>query len=239
MNYHELTKCIFTYSFFQKMRILKPIDNQLLSNHPVRFTNEHSKIAFVLKAKAAPTNSKDFLAEVGKGGHTEIIAHTLMNAIFVAQSHRPNVIVYLVLEYSKDFTRTITFISNDLTHLGGFHEEALLNKVTKALDVSRGMKKEEMRSVESGITVRTISFEKLVVEIAKEYEMFAMDKKGTPIREKQFVGNPCFVLTDHIPMQKNSSATLKRLGTEKISLGPKMLFASQCITLIHNELDLC
>ncbi|HCD5132662.1 TPA: tRNA (pseudouridine(54)-N(1))-methyltransferase TrmY, partial [Vibrio parahaemolyticus] len=29
-----------------------------------------------------------------------------------------------------------------------------------------------------------------------------------------------------------------RLGTEKISLGPKMLFASQCVVLIHNELDI-
>src|SRR5690606_41359285 len=49
--------------------------------------------------------------------------------------------------------------------------------------------------------------------------------------------NPCFLLTDHIPMPKNSISGLKRLGAEAISLGPRMLFASQCVVLIHNELD--
>jgi tRNA (pseudouridine54-N1)-methyltransferase len=39
-------------------------------------------------------------------------------------------------------------------------------------------------------------------------------------------------------MPKTSFNTLKRLGAEKISLGPRMLFASQCVVLIHNALDL-
>ena len=39
-------------------------------------------------------------------------------------------------------------------------------------------------------------------------------------------------------MPKKSFNSLKRLGTEKISLGPTMLFASQCVVLINNELDL-
>ncbi|MEK6193153.1 MAG: tRNA (pseudouridine(54)-N(1))-methyltransferase TrmY, partial [Deltaproteobacteria bacterium] len=43
---------------------------------------------------------------------------------------------------------------------------------------------------------------------------------------------------DHIPMPKKSFNSLKRLGAQKISLGPKMLFASQCIVLINNQLDL-
>ena len=67
--------------------------------------------------------------------------------------------------------------------------------------------------------------------------LFIMDKKGTPIRQQGFSSRPCFLLTDHIPMPKKSFNTLKRLGAEKISLGPRMLFASQCVVLIHNELD--
>jgi tRNA (pseudouridine54-N1)-methyltransferase len=65
-----------------------------------------------------------------------------------------------------------------------------------------------------------------------------MDKKGDNIRELAFAENPCFLLTDHIPMPKKSYNSLKRLGAQKISLGPKMLFASQCIVLINNQLDL-
>jgi tRNA (pseudouridine54-N1)-methyltransferase len=160
-----------------------------------------------------------------------------MNAIFVAQSHRPDVVVYLVLESTADFSRTIRFEVNAMHELAGFNEGALLGKVAKALDASKGMAKEEARPVESGVTVRTISFEKLVAELATDHQLFVMDRKGTPMREQVFESNPCFLLTDHIPMPKNTFHTLERLGTKEISLGTKMLFASQCVVLIHHELD--
>ena len=99
------------------------------------------------------------------------------------------------------------------------------------------MGKEEIRAVEPGIVVRTISFEKLAQELANDHQLYVMDKKGAPIRGKAIVGNPCFILTDHLPMPKNTFSTLERLDAEKISLGSTMLFASQCVLLIHNELD--
>ena len=192
---------------------------------------------FVLRARAAPTDSKKLLAAVGQDAHPEILAHTLMNAIFVAQSHRADVVVFLVLESTDDFSRTLRFEANAMHDIGGFNEGALLGKVAKALDASRGMGKEETRPVESGVTVRTIAFERLVVELAADHPLFVMDPKGTSIREQVFQGNPCFLLTDHIPMPKNTFHTLDRLGTKKIALGKKMLFASQCVVLIHHELD--
>lgn len=192
---------------------------------------------FVLRARAAPTDSKKLLASVGQEAHTEILAHTLMNAIFVAQSHREDVTVYLVLESTVDFSRTIRFDANHMQDIGGFDERALLAKVAKALDASRGMGKDESRPVESGITVRTVSFERLVQELAVDHQLFVMDPKGTSIREQEFGDNPCFLLTDHIPMPKKIFPSLERLGAKKITLGSKMLFASQCVVLIHHELD--
>ena len=192
---------------------------------------------FVLRARAAPTDSQKLLASVGKQAHTEILAHTLMNAIFVAQSNRPDVVVYLVLESTQDFSRTIRFDSNAIQDIGGFDEHALLGKVAHALDVSRGMGKEEARPVEAGVSVRTISFERLIQELAEDHQLYVMDRKGTSIREQVFEGNPCFLLTDHIPMPKKTFHSLERLGASKITLGRTMLFASQCVVLIHYELD--
>ena len=192
---------------------------------------------FVLRARAAPTDSVRLLAAVGQEAHTEILAHTLMNAIFVAQSHRPGVVVYLVLESTQDFSRTIRFEADAMHELGGFDERALLGKVAKALDASRGLGKEQSRPVESGVTVRTVAFERLVVELAADHQLFVMDRKGTPIGAQAFAGKPCFLLTDHIPMPKNTFHTLDRLGAARITLGPTMLFASQCVVLIHHELD--
>ncbi|EJG1859893.1 tRNA (pseudouridine(54)-N(1))-methyltransferase TrmY [Vibrio parahaemolyticus] len=194
--------------------------------------------SFVLRARAAPTTSKALLEGVGNEAHTEILAHTMMNTIFVAQSHREDVVVHLVLESTKDYSRTITIRSNDITNIGGFHESTLIAAVARALDASVGMGKEQLREVEPGITVRTVSFERLVQELAEDHQLYMLDKKGEFVREAEIGANPCFLLTDHIPMPKKSFNSLKRLGTEKISLGPKMLFASQCVVLIHNELDI-
>jgi tRNA (pseudouridine54-N1)-methyltransferase len=193
---------------------------------------------FVLRARAAPTDSQALLAGVGGDAHTEILAHTLMNALFVAQSHRPDVVVYLVLESTRDFSRTIRFDINAMHEIGGFDERSLLTKVAKALDVSRGMAKEETRPVESGVTVQTLSFERLVQTLAQnDHQLFLMDRKGTPIGEQVFADKPCFLLTDHIPMPKKTIPGLERMGAKKISLGPTMLFASQCVVLIHHALD--
>ena len=192
---------------------------------------------FVLRARAASTDSQKLLASVGKEAHTEILAHTLMNAVFVAQSHRADVVVYLVLESTQDFSRTIRFEPDAMHDIGGFDERALLGKIANALDASRGMGKDETRPVESGVTVRTVSFERLVQELAGDHQLFVMDRKGTSIREQVFQDNPCFLLTDHIPMPKKTFHSLERLGAKKITLGSKMLFASQCVVLIHHELD--
>ena len=192
---------------------------------------------FVLRARAAPTDSRKLLAAVGQEAHPEILAHTLMNAIFVAQAHRPDVVVYLVLESTQDYSRTIRFEASAMHEIGGFDERALLGKVAKALDASRGMGKEESRPVESGVSVRTISFERLVQELAADHQLFVMDPKGAPIGEQAFGDNPCFLLTDHIPMPKNTFHTLDKLGAKRIALGRTMLFASQCVVLIHHSLD--
>ena len=192
---------------------------------------------FVLRARAAPTDSARLLASVGTNAHAEILAHTLMNAIFVAQSHRPDVVVYLVLESTADYSRTIRFDANAMHDIGGFHEQALLGKVATALDASGGMGKEEARPVEPGVTVRTIAFERLLLELAADHQLFVMDPKGTPIHRQAFGDNPCFLLTDHIPMPKKTFNSLDRLGVSRLALGPTMLFASQCVVLIHHALD--
>ena len=192
---------------------------------------------FVLRARAAPTDSQKLLAAIGQDAHTEILAHTLMNAIFVAQGHRDDVVVHLVLESTTDYVRTIRFVAADMTGIGGFDERSLLAKVAAALDTSRGMGKEESRPVEPGVTVSTLSFEGLVKHLAVDHQLYMLQPKGTPISEEAFGDNPCFLLTDHIPMPKKAFGSLERLGTKHLSLGKRMLFASQCVVLIHHALD--
>src|SRR3546814_8959869 len=125
---------------------------------------------FVLRARAAPTDSRKLLASVGQEAHTEILAHTLMNAIFVAQSHRPDVTVYLVLESTRDFSRTIRFEANAMHDIGGFDERARLGKIARALDASTGMGKDATRQAATGFTVRTGALERVRQEWAARWD---------------------------------------------------------------------
>lgn len=50
----------------------------------------------------------------------------------------------------------------------------------KALDASVGMGKEQTRVVQPGLTVRTISFEALLGELAEHHSLYMMDKKAIP-----------------------------------------------------------
>ena len=61
--------------------------------------------------------------------------------------------------------------------------------------------------------------------------------KGEYLRHIDLPLDGTFVLTDHIPMPKKTFKSMLRQGVKKISLGPRMLHASQCITLINNEYD--
>ncbi|HJN49739.1 MAG: tRNA (pseudouridine(54)-N(1))-methyltransferase TrmY [Pseudomonadales bacterium] len=192
---------------------------------------------FVLRARSAPTDSRRFLTSVGGEAHVEILAQTLTNTLLLSKDHYRDVVVYLVLEATADYARTIRFDSNRLQDLGGFHEGAMLATIADALALSGELGKEEEIDAAAGISVRTISFEHLLKQLAEQYPLYVLHRKGADIRRVQFSENPCFVLTDHIPMPKKTFHTLKRLGAENISVGPRMLFASQCVVLIHNELD--
>ncbi len=192
---------------------------------------------FVVRARQAPVDSKRFLSEVGKDSHVEILAHVLMNALFVAKSHRPDVVVYLVLEGSSDYSRTVIFDATGLGDLGGFHEAALMQSIASALEAAAGLSKDASVQVKPGVSVRATSFEHLVRELASDSSLYMLDRKGTDIRETVLAEDACFILTDHIPMPRKTLNGLQRLGAERISLGAHMLFASQCVVLIHSELD--
>ena len=64
-----------------------------------------------------------------------------------------------------------------------------------------------------------------------------LDRKGDDIREIDLAEDAVFILTDHIPMPPKQAKSLVNRGARAISLGPKMLHASQCVVLIQNEYD--
>ena len=192
---------------------------------------------FIIRARKAPVDAGKFLDSVGAGAHVEFLAQIMINALFISKGHRENTSLTLVLEDSPDFSRAITIAGNSFGSLPGMNEDALLQTCASALRAAENLGKEQSIACDNGIIVRTISFERLVKEKSETCPVYMLDRKGDDIREAVLPADPVFLLTDHIPMPKKTFKSLARQGVKKLSLGPVMLHASQCISIIHNELD--
>ncbi|MEJ2130099.1 MAG: tRNA (pseudouridine(54)-N(1))-methyltransferase TrmY, partial [Gammaproteobacteria bacterium] len=100
-----------------------------------------------------------------------------------------------------------------------------------------GMAAEEERVSDRGVVVARRSFDALVKEASEEGVFHFLHRRGVDIRGTRFSRPAIFVLSDHLAMPRKSEQYMKRLGGVALSVGPKLLFAAQCIVLIHNELD--
>ena len=192
---------------------------------------------FVIRARKGTVLASKVFSQVGTGEHFEIVAHILANAFYVSNGMRSDVEVYVVLDSTPDFPRTLKFSSNTGLSFPGFHEHAILGVVASALERGCKVAKGQILTIEPGIEMCGFGFDTLMKGLQESRPIYLLDKKGDDIRSLNFEGSGVFVLSDHLSMPKNSIKGLERRGLTKMSLGRKMLFASQCVVLIHNELD--
>ncbi len=96
--------------------------------------------------------------------------------------------------------------------------------------------KKGLKEIFPGCSVEKKSFEALVKELnAEDKNIFLLEKKGKDIRKLELKGNEIFIIGDQDGFPKDKKKFLKKI--DGISVGPKTYFASQTITILHNELD--
>ena len=192
---------------------------------------------FILRARGGPTSEANVRPNVGGPAHVEVISQTIIAAIFVSKQVRDDVVVHICLDGPSDPPKTLTLDSSSLFLLTGFHEDAITAEIERGLRLSSGMAREETRQIDDGFTVCRVGFEKTVRAVSERMPVYILDKRGEDIRDLDLGSDVAFVLTDHIPMAPKSLKLLQRLGAQKISLGPRVLFAAHCVVVVHNELD--
>lgn len=193
---------------------------------------------FIIRARKGSTRWERIRSQIGTKEHFEVIAHSVINAFFISSGFRDDVEVYIVLDSSADFPRTIKLSSAEGLSLSGFHEDAVISVVEKALKDAANLAKDGHANLGSGVHVFGYGFDRLLSILLPTRPMYLLDKKGENIRSLNLEPNPVFILSDHLAMPKKSIAGLKRKGLKIISLGQKMLFASQCVVLLNHEMDL-
>ncbi len=191
---------------------------------------------FIVKAHAAPTQPELFLKSVNTGARVEFLAQCVLAGLFTSQGHREDCRLHLVLESSKDMPRVLTLDGSRLGSLPGLDEGSILLALADALKAGAKLVKGASTVSEAGIEVRALSFEAMV-KASAERPMFLLDPRGADVRATEMAPNAVVFLTDHVPMNRNTLKFVKRLGAAPLSLGPRMLHASACLTLLHGEWD--
>ncbi|VVB80694.1 tRNA (pseudouridine(54)-N(1))-methyltransferase [uncultured archaeon] len=187
---------------------------------------------FVYYSQNAVTSGNMIKDDLMKAGRMDIAINVLISAFFLSHDVRKDVKLHLIFEGPP--TPPVHILIE-------YDEDLAISKKDVAGLIKRILYKcpsEKGKTVKAfpGCFVEKKSFEALVDELDKSGKnVFLLDKKGTDIRDLKLNGNEVFVLGDQDGFPDSKRHLLKRI--DKITVSPKMLFASQVLTIVHNEID--
>ncbi len=191
---------------------------------------------FILRALKAFTSPNFSLNDLPGAGRMDLVCRCISSALWISNDLRRDTKIHVVLEGKPLPPKTITFYGKELKGLSP-DERNIASHIRLALKKGLNLKMNEEVEVWSGIKIAKKSFESLVKEKAKEFQLIYLHPKGKDIREFEFKEKVCFVLGDHIGIPRKTEKLLDRIGAERVSLGPKVYLASHCITIVNYELD--
>ncbi len=186
-------------------------------------------------AKARTTGN--FGDDLMKAGRMDIACQIVIMAFFMSNQMRNNVKLHLIFNGPPDPTKHIEMFPGK--SLGEDSEHDISKKDVAGLikkllyKYKQGQKNEVM----PGYWIEKKNFVKVIEELGKESPVFILDKKGEDIRNIEIGENPVFILGDQEGIPKHEMKNLKKLNIKKVSVGDKMYFASQALTIVQNELD--
>lgn len=187
---------------------------------------------FIYYSKSAVTAGNFIKDNLMEAGRMDIAINVLISAFFLSHDIRkdtklhllfdgpPNPPVHILIEYDKD----LQISKKDVA--------GLIKRILYKCPSDKG----KTVNVLPGCFIEKKSFEALVKELDEEGKnIYLLDKKGGDIRKLKIKGNEVFLLGDQDGFPDDKRHLLKRI--DKVTVSPKMLFASQVLTIVHNELD--
>lgn len=184
---------------------------------------------FILYARKAVT-SPDFLLDdlPGSGGRMDLVARCICNALWISHDLRRDSCIHVVACGRPNPPVVISFYGDRLRGVSP-DERNIAAWIKGVLALKRK---------NPGIKIRKLSFQQLIEELAAGGKaLYTLHEKGTDISEVKLKANPVFILGDHIGLPREEEKFVERFEHEKISLGTISYLSSQCITVLHYELD--
>lgn len=186
---------------------------------------------FIYYSKNAVTAGNLIKDDLKKAGRMDIVCNVIISVFFVSKSMREGVKLHMIFDGGPNNPRHLVMTSKEDMPISKKDTAGLIKRMLyKAQD------KEGLKEIFPGCSIEKKSFEKLVKELDKEgKDVLLLSGKGTDIRKHKLTGNEVFIIGDQDGFPTEKKKFLKNI--DKISIGPKTLFASQVVTILHNEID--
>ncbi len=187
---------------------------------------------FVYFSSSAQTSGNFNVKELMKAGRMDIIMHVIINSFFLSHRLRNDVKLHLVFYGQPDPPKHIELSIRPELEMS---KKDIANLIKKILYKYKEGKKME---VLPSCFIEKKSFLKVIEELMNQgKEIFILDKKGEGLRKVKIPKDPVFILGDQEGLPKKELKRLKGLA-KKVSVGNRVYFSSQVITIVNNELDL-
>ncbi|MBU1252665.1 MAG: hypothetical protein KJ905_00330 [Nanoarchaeota archaeon] len=192
---------------------------------------------FIYFSNSAATSGKALSGgnvNLMKAGRMDIVIHVIINAFFISHDIRDDLKLHLIFNGPPDPPRHIEI---NITPEMSLSKKDIGTFLKKVLYKYREGGRHE---VFPGCFIEKKSFLKVIDDFLEEgKKIFVMDRKGASLRNVEISEDSVFVIGDHDGLPKKELKRLKNLeGIHRVSVGPKMYFASQVATIINNELDI-
>jgi tRNA (pseudouridine54-N1)-methyltransferase len=186
---------------------------------------------FVYYSGSAVTAGNMIKDNLMQAGRMDIVCNVIISVFFISNKMRDDVKLHLVFDGPPHAPRHLVLESNEEMPISKKNVAGLIKRMLyKAKD------EEGLREICPGCSIERKSFEKLIKDLDKEgKDVLLLDGKGVDVREADLDKHPVFIIGDHEGFPKEKKKFLKKI--DKISVGPKVLFASQVVTILHNEVD--
>ena len=166
-----------------------------------------------------------------KAGRIDIAIHSFIQAVYLSNSFRKDVVFHFLLYGGPDPPKHIEIQVKD---------ESAISKKDVAKVLKRLLykyKPGEKSEVLPGCFIEKKSLQGVIKDLKeKDVECFILDKKGESLREIKIPKDCAFILGDQEGIPKKELKYLKK-DLNPVSVGPYMYFASQTVAVVNNELD--
>jgi tRNA pseudouridine-54 N-methylase len=190
---------------------------------------------FVYYSKNAVTAGNLIGDNLMQAGRMDIVCNFIISVFFVSNAMREDVRLHLIFDGGPNNPRHLVMESNEEMPISKKNVAGLIKRMLyKAKD------EEGLREIVPGCSIEKRGFEKLLRDLDSEgKDVLVLSEKGRDIRD---IGidmnrdrNPVFVVGDHEGFPAGFRKFLKKV--DGVSVGPRVLFASQVATILHNEMD--